>query len=195
MITIASDKCTGCGQCIRDCFPHYLTLVDGKAQATGQRCLECGHCVAICPQGAVQMSGYEEGVRYNLEARTIAPEVLAHFMQWRRSIRQFADRPVPQALLAEIIDAGRLTPTGSNSQSPAYMVLQKICRKSVPWLSKAFTAAARRQIILIETVWPGFITIIRRGGIPSFTVPLLSLSFSTASRMASTALLPPAAWS
>ncbi len=125
MITIASDKCTGCGQCIRDCFPHYLTLVDGKAQATGQRCLECGHCVAICPQGAVQMSGYEEGVCYNPEARTIAPEVLAHFMQWRRSIRQFADRPVPQALLAEIIDAGRLTPTGSNSQSPAYMVLQK----------------------------------------------------------------------
>lgn len=124
MITIAADNCTGCGQCIRDCFPHYLSLINGKAQATGQRCLECGHCVAICPQGAVQMDGYEASVTYAPAERTISPELLAHFMQWRRSIRQFADRPVPQSLLAQIIDAGRLTPTGSNSQSPAYIVLQ-----------------------------------------------------------------------
>lgn len=45
-------------------------------------------------------------------------------MQWRRSIRQFQDRSVPRELLEQIIDAGRMTPTGSNTQSPAYIVLE-----------------------------------------------------------------------
>ena len=125
MITIDEKTCTGCGQCVADCFPRYLALLDGKARVRGERCLECGHCVAICPQGAVSMVGYEAGVSYPPAKRTIAPEVLAHFMQWRRSVRQFEEKAVPQNLLAEIIDAGRLTPTGSNSQSPAYIVLQK----------------------------------------------------------------------
>ena len=124
MIIIDTDKCIGCGQCVRDCFPRYLTLADGKAQVSGDRCLECGHCVAVCPQDAIQMAGYAHGLAYTPEERTIAPELLAHFMQWRRSIRQFQDRPVPRELLEQVIDAGRMTPTGSNTQSPAYIVLQ-----------------------------------------------------------------------
>lgn len=124
MIIIDTDKCIGCGQCVRDCFPHYLTLSDGKALVSGDRCLECGHCVAVCPQDAIQMAGYAQGLTYTPEEHTIAPELLAHFMQWRRSIRQFQDKAIPRDLLERIIDAGRMTPTGSNSQSPAYIVLQ-----------------------------------------------------------------------
>lgn len=124
MIIIDTNNCIGCGQCVQDCFPRYLTLANGKAQASGGRCLECGHCVAVCPQDAIQMAGYAQGLTYTPEQRAIAPERLADFMQWRRSIRQFQDRPVPRELLEQIIDAGRMTPTGSNSQSPAYIVLQ-----------------------------------------------------------------------
>ena len=56
-ITIDQTKCIGCGQCVNDCFPKNLRLEDGKA-VVGGPCMECGHCYAVCPTGAVIMEGY-----------------------------------------------------------------------------------------------------------------------------------------
>ena len=57
---IDSAKCIGCGKCVNDCINRYLELVenvDGKKKASFKvngRCIECGHCNAICPQGAIE---------------------------------------------------------------------------------------------------------------------------------------------
>lgn len=124
MITIDQEKCIGCSRCVRDCYPAYLSVSAGKAIVTGQRCMLCGHCVAICPQDAIVIDNTDQSEIVSCGAM-VPPEALRTFMQSRRSVRQFMDKPVPHELLKEIIEAGRFTPTGSNSQSVRYIILEE----------------------------------------------------------------------
>lgn len=50
-VYIDEGLCTGCGACVHDCIQHNLVLENGKAHPITE-CMKCGHCVAICPEGA-----------------------------------------------------------------------------------------------------------------------------------------------
>jgi Fe-S-cluster-containing hydrogenase component 2 len=56
MVNIEHEKCTGCGKCVNDCVADNLILKDGKSVCSGL-CILCGHCVAICPFGAMTIPG------------------------------------------------------------------------------------------------------------------------------------------
>lgn len=45
-------------------------------------------------------------------------------IQNRRSVRQYLEEPLPRSILDEIIQAGRLAPSGGNSQSCHFIVIQ-----------------------------------------------------------------------
>lgn len=45
-------------------------------------------------------------------------------IQKRKSIRKFADKPVPEELLRKVLDAGRLAPTGGNMQPWEFIVVK-----------------------------------------------------------------------
>ena len=45
-------------------------------------------------------------------------------IQNRRSVRQYLEKPLPRSVLDEIIQAGRLAPSGGNSQSCHFIVIQ-----------------------------------------------------------------------
>lgn len=47
--------CTGCGQCVKRCNQNALKLVDGKAEADGDRCILCGYCAPVCPEFAIKI--------------------------------------------------------------------------------------------------------------------------------------------
>ncbi|MDR2480018.1 MAG: 4Fe-4S dicluster domain-containing protein [Treponema sp.] len=58
-VIIDKEKCVGCALCRKDCPHHALELRDGKAALLSDTCLMCGHCIAICPQAAVTIRGYD----------------------------------------------------------------------------------------------------------------------------------------
>jgi nitroreductase len=51
-------------------------------------------------------------------------ESLMDLMGRRRTVRQFLDRPVPPEMLREILEAGRLAPSGANAQPWLFVVVE-----------------------------------------------------------------------
>ncbi|MDD4861843.1 MAG: nitroreductase family protein [Smithellaceae bacterium] len=55
----------------------------------------------------------------------VRPEQLLNFVKFRRSVRQYTDEPVSDADIAKILEMGRYTQTGANTQTLRYIVLTK----------------------------------------------------------------------
>ncbi|NCB06136.1 MAG: 4Fe-4S dicluster domain-containing protein, partial [Clostridia bacterium] len=124
IVCVNTSLCIGCGLCTSDCPTHAIRLIDGLAVATQQNCIQCGHCQAICPQDAVSLSGFaEEAEKITPQMRVDAAALLGQ-LKARRSVRQFTQREIAPELIEQIIEAGRYTPTGTNSQDVSYAVLQ-----------------------------------------------------------------------
>jgi nitroreductase/Pyruvate/2-oxoacid:ferredoxin oxidoreductase delta subunit len=131
MFKIDSEKCIGCGKCIKDCFPGDIEMVNGKARMKNSFCLKCGHCIAVCPAAAVSTDDYnmEEVKDYNREEFSVEADNLLNFIKFRRTVRQFTDKDVENEKLSKIIEAGRFTQTGSNAQDVSYIVVKESMQK------------------------------------------------------------------
>lgn len=123
-IKIDSEKCIGCGLCEKDCVAKNIALEDGKARVRAQDCILCGHCAAVCPKAAVAISGYGEKPVPDQGGR-LDPESLLEVIRCRRTIRQFQDREIPESVLAQVLEAGRMTHTAKNMQDVSFIVLDK----------------------------------------------------------------------
>lgn len=138
MVSIDKEKCIGCGACVEDCFPENLFLDSGKAEIKG-RCMQCGHCIAVCPVNAVSITNYpQEGIEeYDKEKFDISSDNLLNFIKFRRSVRHYKNKPVEKEKLERVLEAGRYTATGSNLQDVSYIVVQETLNeiKSVIWES------------------------------------------------------------
>ena len=126
MVIIDKEKCTGCVRCVSDCSKLKITLEKGKA-AVNEECFQCGHCVAICPEGAVSIPEYdmEDVEEYDKETFTVRPENFLHAVKFRRSIRNFKEKPIEREKLERILDAGRYTPTAKNLQECRFILIQE----------------------------------------------------------------------
>ena len=95
-ITVNEEKCIGCSLCVNDCPNACLYLKNGKAHAGKSGCIECGHCYAICPQGAIRLSSYPCEDEPVVSMTELDSETLLSAMRSRRTIRHFMDKPVEE---------------------------------------------------------------------------------------------------
>jgi nitroreductase len=87
-------------------------------------CLRCGHCVAVCPIGALthkeMPSAQTPQISKKLE---ISFEQCVQLIKSRRSIRNYLDKAVPREEIERIIDVARYAPTGHNMQDVRWLVV------------------------------------------------------------------------
>lgn len=60
LVTINTEECTGCGQCAESCPSQIITMVDKKAQVSGEpsECLGCQSCAIVCDAGGITVEEY-----------------------------------------------------------------------------------------------------------------------------------------
>ncbi len=128
-LTIENEKCNRDGLCVEVC-PFRLLRQENTENAptvtkdASRTCISCGHCMAICPTGALSLAVMEKK-----PCPPFQPELLpgrkqmTQLVRGRRSIRTFSDTVVERDLLQEIIELARYAPTGRNSQSVGWMVI------------------------------------------------------------------------
>ena len=115
---LSHQACIGCGACVKDCPSQVLTLLNGKASLVPDRivqCIECQHCLAICPTGALSICGVLPEECLPLADALPRPEQLEALIMGRRSIRQFLPGNLPAEDISRLIEVTSYAPTGVNS--------------------------------------------------------------------------------
>ncbi len=52
-LAVIKAKCTGCGDCVKNCPVEAIKLKDGLAVIDNEECLDCGACIDECPTEAI----------------------------------------------------------------------------------------------------------------------------------------------
>lgn len=128
-IAIDLSLCNKDGLCISECPAFLLTRGKDKypvvAQNAAERCIMCGHCVAVCPTGALTLAGRGAADLTPIDpALAMSPEAAEQFMRTRRSVRRFRSKPVDRELVRRVIDTARYAPSGVNTQPVNWIVAE-----------------------------------------------------------------------
>jgi nitroreductase/NAD-dependent dihydropyrimidine dehydrogenase PreA subunit len=125
-VSIDYDKCTNCGICALRCERCFTKEEDTiSVHADENCCILCGHCVSLCPTGAIVHHKMDMGNFSDIEEpTTFTPEQFIQFIRERRSHRHFRRQRIPRKVLEQLIDAVHYAPTGSNDQNVEIVVVE-----------------------------------------------------------------------
>jgi nitroreductase/NAD-dependent dihydropyrimidine dehydrogenase PreA subunit len=129
ILGIDSAKCTLCEQCVKDC-PSIMFAKgkEGKVEYgnLASVCIDCGHCVAVCPTDAILRQGMDGVVEFpevKNPSQLISYATILKFLQSVRSIRRYKKDPVPRPVLDQVLTALSYAPAGTNLRNINYVLL------------------------------------------------------------------------
>ncbi len=144
-------KCTKCGLCLTLCPATVFEMRHKKiAVVRPESCIKCGHCGSLCPASAIaELSVDSKKIPASgLDALPTARSLQMLFRS-RRSVRQYKRKPLAKKDLNKILEAGRYTATGSNSQNIRYIVItdqdkiEQLREMTLPVIMKLFSFAGQ----------------------------------------------------
>ncbi len=175
-IEIDRNLCNGCGLCVTVCPTGTISLIEGKAAASGGDSISCGHCEAICPRKAIHVPAIDEEMsRYKtftpdklwLPSGKYSTSSLVQLMASRRSCRCFTGKPVERDMLEDLVKIGITAPSGTNSQSWSFTILP--ARKAVTSFAEHIASFFRRLNITAEkTMLRLFLKLIGKGELDAY---------------------------
>lgn len=128
MIAIDKTKCLRCSRCVRDCIAELLVPgSDGVPYMPAENekyCINCQHCLAICPAGAVDCNGVGAEA-CAAPGKLPAPEEMLHLLQMRRSCRLYKNENIAPETMEALKNALAWTPTGCNNHKLFFRIIEK----------------------------------------------------------------------
>lgn len=145
LISINRERCQKDGLCARICHKVFEQKdSDSFPEVVREElCNFCGHCLMVCPCGAIEHAGFPKECLYPVRKEFLpAHEQVMEMIRTRRSTRTFLARPVERELIDKVIDGARFGPSAKNSQSTQFTVVQNravldsIAAVTAGWLSQ-----------------------------------------------------------
>jgi nitroreductase/NAD-dependent dihydropyrimidine dehydrogenase PreA subunit len=129
IIRIDIENCTKCNECVKDCVANLFYLEQDQLQLVEtfeDRCIECGHCEAVCPVNVIRLKYHKEEELESSLAREKIPtyDIFLNLVLNRRSIRRFKEKAIPKKEIEKLLEVGRYSPTGGNSENVYFTVVQ-----------------------------------------------------------------------
>jgi ferredoxin len=119
IVEVDYERCAACGTCVKVCKGDQLAIEDGRLKVYPDKlfgCIACGHCMAACPHGAIQVHGRdlhpEDVVPIPPREQRATYEQFYNLLLARRSLREFQDREVEPGVVQQIIEAASTAPMG-----------------------------------------------------------------------------------
>ena len=149
-ITVDRSLCKRDGVCVAVCPSRTLALNEEgfPEEVLQDKCILCGHCVAVCASHALTHSGLPEEDFLPISKDLPTPAMMDGLLMSRRSVRTFKDRPVAREALEELLDVARRAPTASNSQKLHWIVVgdtakvHALSQESVNWIRSSGNSTA-----------------------------------------------------
>jgi len=127
-ISIDLDKCTRDALCALACPAQIITLTGengapAPVEGFEEMCIACGHCLAVCPTGALSWKGIGPAQCAPLEGELSSPDQLTRLIKGRRSIRRYQDQPLEPSTIERLLELARYAPSGHNAQPVHWLVI------------------------------------------------------------------------
>lgn len=113
------DRCTRCGECARDCPMGIISLENDLPSIATDRepaCIQCQHCLAVCPTAALSILGRDPDQSRPLKNALPSQEQMETLIMGRRSVRHYDKKPVVKKVIAHMLDVLGHAPTGRNNK-------------------------------------------------------------------------------
>ncbi|MBC2715555.1 MAG: 4Fe-4S binding protein [Desulfobacteraceae bacterium] len=127
-ITIDETLCIKDGLCSTICPMQIITPPKGEIPPEpkpefSKWCTSCGHCVSICPTGALSHSSMNPDQCPTADYKLIpGPDQFEHILRLRRSIRRFKKTPPEKEVIERLISMAGYAPSGHNFQPVRWQV-------------------------------------------------------------------------
>jgi nitroreductase/NAD-dependent dihydropyrimidine dehydrogenase PreA subunit len=114
--------------CVRDCPVRIIEFCgNGEPGVSAEKegsCIECQHCLAVCPTGAISVFGLDPEQSLPLSPESFPKfEQMDRLLRGRRSVRQYLDKNVERGLIDRMLSAVANCPTGCNSRQLTFTVV------------------------------------------------------------------------
>jgi len=110
MPTIQLENCTKCLKCVEDCPSDAIDIEQGTIN---NKCIHCGHCVAICPESTVFPD--DEPIS-KLKAPTVSPDDFQNLSAGIRTCRSYKNREVEEETLISLVENMKHYSSASNAR-------------------------------------------------------------------------------
>lgn len=127
LIQIDTEKCQKDRLCIIECPFNVLRENSKKFPEvnpdTEYMCMKCGHCLAVCPTGALTLENLTpESCAPSSKHIAVGVAEMETLLTNRRSVRVYKNKPVAREQIAHLMEMVRWAPTAKNLQ-PVHWLL------------------------------------------------------------------------
>jgi nitroreductase/NAD-dependent dihydropyrimidine dehydrogenase PreA subunit len=124
-IWVDKTRCTRCQKCARECFLDIITATSGDLPQINDpsKCIGCGHCVAVCPSGALMHSDFAYSELLKAQPDVICADDAETMLSSRRSYRAYKPDLPARGDIERMLRVATMAPSAVNCEDRGFVVI------------------------------------------------------------------------